>query len=233
MKIFSYYQCVINKLPAFDGIPSLLIRLFLGPVFIMAGYSKLQLSDDSVSGLASLLAQPSIVEWFGNVDWGLGLPMPGLLANLAAWTEFFGGWLLLVGLATRLLTLPLMFTMVIAATTVHLDNGWFAITPTNPDTSAAKVFHWLGSDAATKSLENSESTSVKLSRMRSIIEEHGNTNWLYENGSIVVLNNGIEFAATYFIMLLALLFIGAGRFTSLDYVIHRYCLRKQLDKQQI
>jgi putative oxidoreductase len=36
-----------------------------------------------------------------------------------------------------------------------------------------------------------------------------------------VLNNGIEFAATYFIMLLALFFIGAGRYVSLDYWIAR------------
>ncbi|MEE9160771.1 MAG: AraC family transcriptional regulator, partial [Gammaproteobacteria bacterium] len=30
-------------------------------------------------------------------------------------------------------------------------------------------------------------------------------------------NNGVEFAATYFIMLLALLVIGGGKYASLDY----------------
>ena len=37
----------------------------------------------------------------------------------------------------------------------------------------------------------------------------------------MVLNNGIEFAATYFIMLLVLFFNGAGRLVSLDYWIAR------------
>jgi uncharacterized membrane protein YphA (DoxX/SURF4 family) len=37
----------------------------------------------------------------------------------------------------------------------------------------------------------------------------------------VILNNGIEFAATYFIMLLALFFIGAGKYLSVDYWIAR------------
>ncbi|MGJ8693160.1 MAG: HvfX family Cu-binding RiPP maturation protein [Thalassotalea sp.] len=227
MKILSFYQTLINKLPVFDGIPALLLRLFLAPVFIMAGYSKLQLGNPDVTGFASLMANPDIVAWFGNDEWGLGLPMPWLLANLAAWTEFFGGWLLLIGLATRLFTIPLMFTMVIAATTVHAESGWFAITPTNPETSAAKVFDWLGFDSAAISLENSEQTANKLNRMRDILAENGNTDWLYENGNIVVLNNGIEFASSYFIMLLALLFIGAGRFTSADYYLYRYYFSKK------
>jgi len=37
------------------------------------------------------------------------------------------------------------------------------------------------------------------------------------NGGFVILNNGIEFSATYFIMLLALFFIGAGNYVSADY----------------
>ncbi|WP_440876731.1 HvfX family Cu-binding RiPP maturation protein [Thalassotalea sp. PLHSN55] len=222
MNLIKTYQSIINKMVSADGIPALLIRLYLGPVFIMAGYSKAQLSDPDVSGISQLLAKPEIVEWFGNADWGLGLPFPELLANLAMWTELFGGVLLIIGLFTRLISLPLMFTMIIAATTVHLDNGWFAITPTNTDTSPAKVLDWVGIEGAQESLLNSERTADKLSVMREILEENGNTNWLYENGSIVVLNNGIEFSATYFIMLLALFFIGAGRFTSVDYYANRY-----------
>ena len=33
----------------------------------------------------------------------------------------------------------------------------------------------------------------------------------------MVLNNGIEFATTYFVMLLALFYLGAGRWVSVDY----------------
>ena len=221
MKIFTLYQKLLSKLPSFDGIPALLIRLYLAPIFIIAGYSKTQLGNPDVTGLASLSTDPNIIAWFGNSEWGLGLPLPTLLANLATWTEFLGGWLLLFGLLTRLVSIPLMFTMVVAATSVHLDNGWFAITPTNPDTSPAKVLSWLGINGADESLTNSLETKKRLERMRAIIDDNGNPNWLYEKGNIVVLNNGIEFATTYFIMLLALFFLGAGRFTSVDYFLNR------------
>jgi len=220
------YQLFLEKLKTFDGLPALLLRLYLAPIFIMAGYGKMQFTDPQVTGLANFFTSPDIVAWFGNAQWGLGLPFPTLLANMATWVEFFGGWLLLIGLFTRLLSIPLMFTMVIAATTVHADNGWFAITPTNPDTSPAKMLTWLGVDSAQASLENSTNTGTRLNVMRELLEDNGNTEWLYENGSIVVLNNGIEFASTYFIMLLALFFIGAGRFTSVDHYLYTHYQRK-------
>ena len=214
-----YYQSFLTQLKNFDGIPALLLRLYLAPVFIMAGFSKTQLLNDDVTGFSAIMADPNIIAWFGNSDWGLGLPFPALLANLVILVEFFGGWLLLFGALTRLISIPLMFTMIVAATTVHADNGWFAITPTNSDISPAKVAIWLGVDSAQASLDNSEQTATRLEKMRELIEENGNTDWLYEKGNIVVLNNGIEFSTTYFIMLLALFFIGAGRYTSVDYFV--------------
>ncbi len=223
-----YYQCFIARLKYYDGIPALLLRFYLAPVFIMAGFSKTQLLNEEVSGFSAIMADPNIITWFGNSDWGLGLPFPALLANLVILVEFFGGWLLLFGALTRLISIPLMFTMIVAATTVHADNGWFAITPTNSDISAARVATWLGFDSAEASLENSKETAIRLEKMRELIEENGNTDWLYEKGNIVVLNNGIEFSTTYFIMLLALFFIGAGRYTSVDYFIaQRFLIREQ------
>jgi len=218
------YQLFLDKLSNFDGIPALLLRVYLAPIFIMAGFSKTQMLDPNITGLASFMADPNIIAWFGNSDWGLGLPFPALLANLVVLVEFFGGWLLLIGALTRLISIPLMFTMIIAATTVHAENGWFAITPTNPDISAAKMMTWVGFDQAQASLENSTETANRLGKMREILEENGNTDWLYEKGNIVVLNNGIEFSATYFIMLLALFFIGAGRYTSVDYYVSKHFL---------
>jgi uncharacterized membrane protein YphA (DoxX/SURF4 family) len=220
-----YYSCLLLRLKKFDGFPALLIRLYLAPVFIMAGFSKTQLLNNEVSGLQSFMADPNVIAWFGNSEWGLGLPFPVILANLVIVIELFGGWLLIVGLMTRLITIPLMFTMLVAASTVHLDNGWFAIAPTNSDISPAKVMTWLGVSAAKSSLDNSDKAAVKLEDMRDILAKHGNTDWLYEQGNIVVLNNGIEFAATYFIMLLALFFIGAGKYTSIDYLIYRRYLK--------
>jgi uncharacterized membrane protein YphA (DoxX/SURF4 family) len=217
--IKSYYECFVEKLKKFDGVPALLLRLYLAPVFIMAGFSKTQLLNEEVTGLSSFMADPNIIAWFGNSDWGLGLPFPALLANLVIVVELLGGWMLLFGVLTRLISIPLMFTMIVAATSVHIDNGWFAITPTNSDISPAKVLTWLGADSANASLENSDETAQRLNAMKGLLEDNGNTDWLYEKGNIVVLNNGIEFSTTYFIMLLALFFIGAGRYTSLDYFI--------------
>ena len=55
----------------------------------------------------------------------------------------------------------------------------------------------------------------------SILKQHGNYAWLTEAGNFTVLKNGIEFAATYFIMLLVLMFQGAGSYVSLDYWVGR------------
>lgn len=211
------YHKLLNSILKLDAIPALLIRLFLAPVFIIAGYNKLQFNNEQLGFYEQLFADPSIIAWFGNTEWGLGLPFPEILANLAAWSELLGGWFLLLGLFTRVSCLPLMFTMIVAATSVHLENGWYAIAPTNSETSSAQVPHWLGIDIATKSLENSNVAATRLTKIKDILEENGNPNWLYETGNVVILNNGIEFAATYFIMLLALFFIGAGRWVSVDY----------------
>jgi uncharacterized membrane protein YphA (DoxX/SURF4 family) len=93
--------------------------------------------------------------------------------------------------------------MVVAALTVHLENGWLAIA------TGEGIF----------ATERTVGAIERLDRAKSILKEYGNYEWLTEKGSIVVLNNGIEFAATYFIMLLALFFTGAGNYLSLDYWI--------------
>lgn len=176
-----------------DFIAPLLLRLYLAPIMWMAGVTKLNSFE-------------STVDWFGNPDWGLGLPFPTLLAGLATWTEILGGLALLLGLAVRWVSLPLMFTMLVAAVTVHLKHGWQAIAD-----PVMCLFNC--SDAA--------AAAEKLSRAKSILQEHGNYDWLTEQGSFAVVNNGIEFAATYFVMLLVLFFIGAGKYFSLDHWIAR------------
>lgn len=97
-----------------DFLAPLLLRLYLAPIFWMAGTQKL----NNIEATA---------EWFGNADWGLGLPAPTLLAWLAGLTEVFGAVALLLGIAVRLMTLPLMMTMVVAALSAHWENGWLAI----------------------------------------------------------------------------------------------------------
>ena len=120
--------------------------------------------------------------------------------------DLIGALLLLLGLATRWISIPLMITMLVAAFTVHWHNGWLAIA------EGSGLF----------ATPRTEGAVERLDRAKEILQEHGNYQWLTENGSFVVLNNGIEFAATYFIMLLVLFFIGAGRFFSMDYWVARY-----------
>jgi putative oxidoreductase len=215
------YQTVTNVLSFLSGIAPLLFRLILAPTLIIAGYSKLGISGDWESWVDVILADPNVVAWFGNPDWGLGLPFPHLLAFLVGWLEFIGGWLILIGLATRFVAVPLMFIMLVAATSVHWENGWFAITPTNPDTSAARVLTWFDIKGSKESLENSIEAGERLSRVRNIVEQHGSPDYLFETGRPVILNNGIEFSAIYFAMLFSLFFTGGGRFTSADYYVKR------------
>ncbi len=215
------YQTVTRAFAYLSGLAPLLFRLILAPTLIIAGYSKLGISGDWESWIDVILADPDIVAWFGNPDWGLGLPFPALLAFLVGWLEFIGGWLILIGLATRFIAVPLIFIMIVAATSVHWENGWFAITPTSPDTSSARVLTWFDIKGASESLENSSAAGERLHRMRSIIEEHGHTGYLYEKGKPVILNNGIEFSTIYSAMLLSLFFTGSGRFSSVDWLIKR------------
>lgn len=205
--IISFYNTVhqvfFSRIKYLDGLAPLLLRLFLAPIMIAAGWHKFQNFDDMVG-------------WFGNTDWGLGLPVPAVMVFLVIFAEFIGGLALLIGLAVRWFAIPLMFTMLVAMGTVHWQHGWFAIAPGNPATSTAKVLADVGITPAQKSLENSVEVGKRVSAAKDILREHGNYSWLTEKGSFVVLNNGIEFAATYFVMLLSLFFTGGGRYVSVD-----------------
>lgn len=197
-----------NKLQAFnwgDFIAPLAFRLYLAPIFLAVGFHKATHFED-------------IVSWF---EYGLELPFPWLMAFLATSAEIVGGFALLLGLAVRWMAIPLMVTMLVATFTAHWDKGWFAIAPSVPETSVAAVLAPIGFPGAQASLENSEAVGQRLSRARTILQEHGNYDWLTETGNFVVLNNGIEFAVTYLIMLLSLFFTGGGRYLSLDYWIAR------------
>ena len=190
ISLYNRLHDVLNSTRCADGLAPLLLRLYLAPIFMQAGWNKLSHFEDTAA-------------WFGNSEWGLGLPMPEVMAALAAGTELIGGTLLIVGLAVRWLSIPLMATMLVAAFAVHWENGWLAIS----DASS-----WLANDRV---MEASE----RLSAAKSLLRENGNYEWLTGKGTVVILNNGIEFAITYFIMLFSLFFTGGGRFFSMDYWI--------------
>jgi len=192
------YQQIVARLQVADGIPLLFLRLYLAPVMIQAGWNKASSFD-------------SIVDWFGNDDYGLGLPMPLVMAFLATAAELVGGVLLLLGALTRLVSIPLMVTMIVAMVSVHAKNGWLAI---------ADASSWLA-DGTILLNENIMAAPEKLAAAKSLLQEHGHYDWLTSSGNFVVLNNGIEFAATYFIMLLVLFIYGGGRFFSVDFYVNK------------
>jgi len=211
-----WYERGVQFVKHFDGMASVMLRLILAPVLIAAGWEKI--SGDN---------------WFVHQMDAFPFPFNVLPADiswfLAAWTEFLGGIALLLGLATRLIAIPLAITMFVAAYAVHLDNGWPAIAPSSPPASCVP-----GSEAHEASTvferyiscynvnERTIEASKRLSRAKDILREHGNYGYLNSSGSLVKLNSGIEFAAIYFSMLIALVIIGGGRYLSLDYYLGRW-----------
>ncbi len=190
----------LDQTRAVDFLAPLALRLYLVPVFWMAGTNKLD----------GLLPNAGTVAWFGNSDWGLGLPLPWLMAFLAAYAEVLGAIALLFGIAVRWFSIPLLITMAVAAFAVHWKNGWQTISD-----SMMCMFNCGAVDAA----------GPRLERARAILQEHGNYDWLTQSGSFVILNNGIEMAVTYAVMLLVLFFYGAGRYVSVDHYLARWLCR--------
>ncbi len=185
-------QSKMDKVSNFCFLAPLALRLYLVPVFWVAGMNKINDFDN-------------IVAWFGNPDWGLGLPMPTLMAFLATAAEVGGAVLLLFGLATRWVSIPLMFTMVIAITTVHLKNGWQSVNDL--------MSPWASGTAG--------EAIARLDKAKDILSSNGNIEWLTEHGELVSLNNGVEWAVTYLIMLFALFALGGGKYHSIDYWLSR------------
>ena len=189
MQFIMKMQELLDATRKADFLGPLALRLYLVPVFWVAGMNK-------VNGFENVVA------WFGNPDWGLGLPAPTLMAALATGAEVVGAVALLIGLGVRWMSIPLMITMIVAAITTHWENGWQAVA----DRSSP-----FANDQIDGAME-------RLDRAKDILREHGNYDWLTETGNFVISNSGIEWAATYFVMLLALFFTGAGKL-SLDHLI--------------
>ena len=185
-------QSLLDRTRSLDFLGPLALRIYLAPIFIMAGSNKL-----------------AHAEYLGPYFESLGIPAPQIMVYVAALTELLGGIALLAGLAVRWMAIPLMFTMVVAATTAHWDNGWHAL----PETELTVPWEWR--------TDLIDEGTVRKERAREILKENSNYEWITAAGSITILKNGIEFAATYFIMLLVLFFIGAGKYFSLDYWITR------------
>ncbi len=83
----------------------LLGRLAVGLLFMSTGWGK---AHDI----------PKVTHFFET----LGIPAPGLNAVVVAYSELIGGSLLVVGLFTRLATIPLIVSMIVAILTAKLGD---------------------------------------------------------------------------------------------------------------
>lgn len=93
-----------ERLTRAQWVPQLLVRLFVGYFFAESGWGK-------VHGLDAMTAR--FTEW--------GIPFPAFNAALSGWTELVCGLLVLIGLFTRLASVPMVINMVVAVVAVKLQ----------------------------------------------------------------------------------------------------------------
>lgn len=103
-KITTIYNGYTNLLSYLSSPILLTLRLYWGWQFFLTGKGKLM-----------NLAQTT--EFFAS----LNIPMPGFNAMMAGSVECIGGLLLLLGLGSRLISIPLASTMIVAYMTAHID----------------------------------------------------------------------------------------------------------------
>lgn len=98
---------VKHRLMSFAPIP---LRLMLGFGFLVHGYPKLFTAEGN-QGIVAMLS-------------GMGIPAPGLSAYLIGGFEFFGGILLILGVAVRVVSALGSVEMLVAAVLVHAPAGF-------------------------------------------------------------------------------------------------------------
>jgi len=109
MNLYLFYMGFTRITEHFQSLALLGARLLLAYGFYEPAMNKWKDID-------------SVATWFGS----LGIPFPTINAYMAATTEIVGVGLLVLGLFTRLISLPLIVVMIVAIFTVHIDNGFSA-----------------------------------------------------------------------------------------------------------
>ena len=101
---------LVEVLDKLRGLALLLGRLAVGLVFLSTGWGK-------VHNIAK------VTEFFES----LHIPMPGLNAIVVGWSELLCGGALVLGVMTRLATIPLIVSMIVAILTARRDaiHGFF------------------------------------------------------------------------------------------------------------
>lgn len=108
-KLIPICDKISRALEFLKDIPLLLMRLVLAYGF----WGPAMMKWHNMDGIAS---------WFGS----MGIPFPTLNAYLSATTEVTGSILVLLGIGTRLISIPMMVVMLVAIFTVHISHGFEA-----------------------------------------------------------------------------------------------------------
>jgi len=103
MQILKKIARILRVIDGQQWIAQLLVRLLVGYFFMETGWGKLH----NLDGFAQRFA-------------GWGIPYPYFNAALSAYTEFIGGWLTILGLGTRLISIPMIINMLVAVLKVNL-----------------------------------------------------------------------------------------------------------------
>lgn len=156
-----------------------------------------------LSGASKFDDIASTIEWFGNANDGLGLPYPAFMAYASGIIGCVGAVFLAIGFMVRYISIPLIIVMLLAMIKIHWPYGWDAIAPYSAE------------------------SMQRLGQFMEWLQENHPERWQYitELGEPVMLNNGIEFTATYIVLLSALLVFGAGNYLSADYWINKWLLQ--------
>ena len=104
-RIADVRAAALEKLEALEPAALLLARLGVGLVFLSTGWGKVH----NIAGVTKFFTT-------------LGIPMPGVNAVVVAWSELVCGSALVLGVLTRLATLPLIVSMIIAVLTAKKDD---------------------------------------------------------------------------------------------------------------
>ena len=102
--IFRLRLFAVERLKQLSWLPPLLARVSVGVLFFTTGWGKLH-------------NLPKVIDFFRE----LGIPYPELQAPFVAGIEFSCGILITIGLLTRLASMPLSISMVVALITAKRE----------------------------------------------------------------------------------------------------------------
>src|SRR5262245_14512938 len=104
----SLYKFLLATVQRLRDLPPLIFRLLLAYGFYEPAINKVQHFEDTVG-------------WFRDT---LHIPYPELNTYMSVGTECTGIVLLTLGLATRIISVPMIVVMLVAISTVHWKNGF-------------------------------------------------------------------------------------------------------------